>query len=369
MNIKKVISSIGVGAGAIIIAFGLQYAMAQTWSGAPSNPPTCPSTTAGCNAPINVGSSYQAKSGGLALGTSTVQSSMLDVEGIGYLQSLILGKNSGSTFQYLDGNQAAGKVLTSDASGNASWATPPAGGSSNGFVFINPIVVASIPQGTREPWTRVSLSSLGVPATASAVIFQVEGYSYSVSIPSPTAGEIDVSSSLSSPAYTLLSMGLSDGFNMLGAQGIFPIINDSFYYKVPNAFGEGSGTFGASVPNTTISVIGYYIGPTPATLTANTFACYAAEPPPGGFKSITTSGAITGGVGPYIYQFYAPYEAANGSPDNPLLPLTLNPVPGTQTYGTQNLMGHYDSSYVQVTSSDNQTVSVNCTYPNNTPVN
>lgn len=368
MNIKKVISSIGVGAGAIIIAFGLQYAMAQTWSGAPSNPPTCPSTTAGCNAPINVGSSYQAKSGGLALGTSTVQSSMLDVEGIGYLQSLILGKNSGSTFQYLDGNQAAGKVLTSDASGNASWATPPAGGSSNGFVFINPIVVASIPQGTTEPWTSVSLSSLGVPATASAVILQVAGYSYNVSNQNSTA-EIDVSSSLSSPAYTLLSMGLSDGFNMLGAQGIFPIINDSFYYKVPDAFGQASGVFNARVANTTISVIGYYIGPTPATLTANTFACYAAEPPPGGFKSITTSGAITGGVGPYIYQFYAPYEAANGSPDNPLLPLTLNPVPGTQTYGTQNLMGHYDSSYVQVTSSDNQTVSVNCTYPNNTPVN
>jgi hypothetical protein len=142
MNVKKIVSSIGIGAGAVILGLGIQYASAQ-WSAAPSNPPTCPSSTSGCNAPINVGSSYQSKAGGLALGTTTSQASMLDVEGIGYLQSLILGKNSGSTFQYLDGNQAAGKVLTSDANGNASWQVGVASSSVSGSIGGGCYMVAS----------------------------------------------------------------------------------------------------------------------------------------------------------------------------------------------------------------------------------
>ncbi len=52
---------------------------------------------------------------------------------------------SGNTFRMVDGNQAAGRVLTSDASGNASWAAPTGGsgwettgnaGTTNGTNFI-----------------------------------------------------------------------------------------------------------------------------------------------------------------------------------------------------------------------------------------
>ena len=82
-------------------------------------------------APINVGSSYQAKSGGLTLGASAASSSIpLDVEGIGFLRGLIVN----GAFQYVDSGAIAGtdsgKVLTSDADGNASWQT--AGGGSSG---------------------------------------------------------------------------------------------------------------------------------------------------------------------------------------------------------------------------------------------
>jgi hypothetical protein len=159
MNIKRILSSIGIGAGAIIIGLGVQYALAN-WSPAPNAPPTCSDPTIpGCNAPINVGTSAQAKNGSLSLGTSVATTSIpFDVEGIGYLQALILGKNSGSNFQYLDGNQAAGKVLTSDANGNASWA--PSG--SGSFSPIPTIVVATPGSWTVPPGvTKIAVAVWG----------------------------------------------------------------------------------------------------------------------------------------------------------------------------------------------------------------
>lgn len=52
----------GLGLGAFALA-----AFADTWQSAPPSPPNCPDTYEGCNPPINVGSSQQAKTGILGL--------------------------------------------------------------------------------------------------------------------------------------------------------------------------------------------------------------------------------------------------------------------------------------------------------------
>ena len=135
MNIKRIISSVGIGAGAIIIGLGVQYAMAN-WIPAPGSPPNCSDPTIpGCNAPINVGTSAQAKNGSLSLGTSVATTSVsLDVEGkLSWLTGLI----DNGPFQLIDvgalAGQDNGKVLTSDANGNASW---QAGGGSGGTLTV-----------------------------------------------------------------------------------------------------------------------------------------------------------------------------------------------------------------------------------------
>jgi len=261
MNIKKVISSIGVGAGAIILGFGLQYTLAS-WTAAPSNPPT-----GNVAAPINV-------SGGGENGTSVyaqVKTGLLTLENLAIVN---LNVASGTV-------TTAGSVLTNDGNGNASWMVANStGGATSTLVYIKPVVVASIPPGTTEPWTSVSLSSLGIPVTASAVILQARAVSYN-----GTGAEIDVTPSLSSPTYTLLYMGSSQySSNTSGAQGIFPIVNGSFYYQVPGAFGNGGG-----VPNSTISVIGYIAGNG-----GGMQSVYV-----GGVTSITAGGNITvAGTGP-----------------------------------------------------------------------
>ena len=119
MNFRKIVSSIGIGAGAVILGLGVQYAAAQ-WTAAPSTPP-------GNNvaAPINVSSTSQAKAGFLSIGTTTPPSTnYLDVEGAAYIQGLVLGQNGGPALQILDGHQASGTVLTSDANGKATWQSP-----------------------------------------------------------------------------------------------------------------------------------------------------------------------------------------------------------------------------------------------------
>jgi hypothetical protein len=118
MDIKKIISSVTIGAGAIVIGLGLQYALAD-WSSAPPNPPTCPSSISGCNAPINVGAAGQAKNGGLTLGSATpltTSSSSLDVENGSFIKGILT-----QGFALVNGSQGNGKVLQSDANGLATW--------------------------------------------------------------------------------------------------------------------------------------------------------------------------------------------------------------------------------------------------------
>ena len=118
---KSVLSATALLVGGFIGASALVVLASggSTWTPAPNAPSTCISGTQGCDAPINVGPSNQAKLGNLALGTSTAQTAVLDVEGTSWLHGLIV--NGNGTFQYIDGNQANGKVLQSDTNGNAKW--------------------------------------------------------------------------------------------------------------------------------------------------------------------------------------------------------------------------------------------------------
>jgi hypothetical protein len=138
MNIKKVISSIGIGAGAIILGLGIQYALAD-WNQAPPNPPQN-----NVAAPINVGTVSQAKNAGLALGTTTPPTGniLADIEGGLFSQSIL---TQGFTLSDANSSSAKkgctvgspgcenGSVLTNDGSGLASWLTPSTAYGSGGY--------------------------------------------------------------------------------------------------------------------------------------------------------------------------------------------------------------------------------------------
>ena len=125
-NKTSTLARIATITGLALGAFALS-AVAGNWTAPSTTPPTCPSGQSGCDAPINVGASNQAKVGTLSIGTSIPSAWKLDVEGGGYLQALVVGTNIPKTFQYLDGNQGDNKVLTSYANGDASWKAPSGG--------------------------------------------------------------------------------------------------------------------------------------------------------------------------------------------------------------------------------------------------
>jgi len=131
MNTKRILSSIVIGAGAIIIGLGLQYALAA-WTSAPTGtPPNCPAGYPGCDAPINVSTSTQTKNGPLTLNFAGIQSIGLKVLG---------------NIQMVDGNQGQGKVLMSDANGVATWvSTSSLGivGNSSGSTFSHTVIFDS----------------------------------------------------------------------------------------------------------------------------------------------------------------------------------------------------------------------------------
>lgn len=90
---KETLSSIKILALAFILALGIGMVSAATWQGPTASPPG-----GNVDAPLNVSSAEQEKPG------------ILRLAGL-YTEA----------FRLVDGNQGAGKVLTSDADGVASW--------------------------------------------------------------------------------------------------------------------------------------------------------------------------------------------------------------------------------------------------------
>lgn len=121
--------TIKVIALALVLAFGVQYAVAQTWVGPSGSPP-------GNNtpAPLNVGSLGQIKTGGVTLGSG------LTAAGVA------LNVPNGKVMLKLPTPPTVGQVLTAqDTSGTLGWTTPAAGGGggTNNNFYNNGALVSS----------------------------------------------------------------------------------------------------------------------------------------------------------------------------------------------------------------------------------
>jgi hypothetical protein len=204
---------------ALILALGISYASAA-WTPAPSSPPN-----SNTDAPINVGVSRQAKVGGMAVGTSSLQNlidgySFAVPSGISLFKTIVgsadlvmYGKIGAGVPNYATGQWPSvtldvngdswirgnikvsgtrtlnnvvyapgpGKVLTSaDSLGTVYWATPSSvpgsGGSSkwatstNGTDIYNGNLSGNVGIGTQTPTTKLAVSGNGVANNVGATV-------------------------------------------------------------------------------------------------------------------------------------------------------------------------------------------------------
>ena len=176
MNTHKIFSSLKIIVLALIIAVGVQYVRA--WTAAPGTPPTCTTGYPGCDAPVNVSSSALTKLGPLTVNGSTTAQAAVGLYAWG--QAVFnTGGVGASALQIIDGSQGVGKVLTSDASGTATWQSP--GASSTVYATA---ADESIATGFNTlSWITVNLGTSGgglglVPTGATAVILRGTAYAY-----------------------------------------------------------------------------------------------------------------------------------------------------------------------------------------------
>ena len=123
-----------IGASALVVlASGT-----STWSPAPGAPSNCPSGTQGCDAPINVGTGAQIKNGDLGINNLAVYYKSF------FAQNVKIGTTTATaTIQIVDGNQANGKVLQSDANGNAKWVATSTLGISGGSTGVTGVIAGT----------------------------------------------------------------------------------------------------------------------------------------------------------------------------------------------------------------------------------
>jgi hypothetical protein len=127
--VNRIVSLVGLAFGAFALS-----ALAGSWTAPTQAPPS-----GNADAPLNVGVTAQHKEGTLAIGkTSDALTGLkLDVNGIIGSTGLfttgdlyVNGVSSTTQLKVTGGSPSIGKVLTSDASGNATWQSPPLSGSS-----------------------------------------------------------------------------------------------------------------------------------------------------------------------------------------------------------------------------------------------
>jgi hypothetical protein len=118
-TINRIVTIAGLALGAFAIS---AFAQTGTWTGPPAGtPPDCPTTTPGCNAPINSGDTLQSKIGSLKVGlsASNAVTGALSVGGLNVLSSTFLFKPSAAAV-------TPGYVLTaSNSGGTVAWAPIP----------------------------------------------------------------------------------------------------------------------------------------------------------------------------------------------------------------------------------------------------
>ncbi|MDR3558427.1 MAG: hypothetical protein P4L61_02750 [Candidatus Pacebacteria bacterium] len=145
MNTKKIVSSIAIGAGAVIIGLGLQYALAD-WTSAPSNPPS-----GNTPAPLNVGSEPQIKSGILG----------------------VIGLVTGTLNVAAGASTTAGTVLTNDGAGNASWASGGSGSIPSGAIMA--FALSACPTGWSAYSAAVGRAVIGSGSATASTSAQALG--------------------------------------------------------------------------------------------------------------------------------------------------------------------------------------------------
>lgn len=128
---KKNILTLSVLVVGLVIGSAVYSAIAADviFVPAPGAPTACPDTYPGCNPPLNVSKYHQNKFGSLSVNTSTTNPDVygLDVFGISrFFGNVEVGTAlRPASVKIVDGKQAAGRVLVSDAAGLASWADLP----------------------------------------------------------------------------------------------------------------------------------------------------------------------------------------------------------------------------------------------------
>ncbi|OHA17342.1 MAG: hypothetical protein A3C79_03425 [Candidatus Taylorbacteria bacterium RIFCSPHIGHO2_02_FULL_45_28] len=142
------------------------------WTAAPAGgPPGCPSTVEGCNAPINVGTTEQRKSGPLVVNFNSIGDIGLTV--LGKLKIIDAGAVAGTN---------NGKVLTSDANGVGTWQTPSGGTEGNN--------ISSGP-GVAKAWITWSNRSILASYNILSASIENSGYDLRVTFVTPmTSGYI-----------------------------------------------------------------------------------------------------------------------------------------------------------------------------------
>lgn len=124
IQISRIAAITGLALGAFALAAIAQTG--STWNNPSHTPPTCNTGEPGCDAPINVGGTIatpQYKAGALGIGalTGMPPGTAFEVFGTGLFTGIVTGNLNVSA-----GSPAAGNLLISDASGNASWVSPSA---------------------------------------------------------------------------------------------------------------------------------------------------------------------------------------------------------------------------------------------------
>jgi hypothetical protein len=109
----------------LALVLGVGYAYAN-FTAPTQAPPGCPTGSPGCDAPINVSATAQAKSGSLTIGGTTVPTSSYKLNvpdpGLAFFHGLVTDGISTQTLKVTTG-AGADKILTSDTNGVATWKT------------------------------------------------------------------------------------------------------------------------------------------------------------------------------------------------------------------------------------------------------
>lgn len=261
--INRIVSVIGLALGAFALS-----ALAGSWTAPTQAPPS-----GNADAPLNVGALAQHKEGTLAIGkTSDALTGLkLDVNGLIGSTGLfttgdlyVNGVSSTTQLKVTGGSPAIGKVLTSDASGNATWQAV----TSSGPVFIAPSTAITFTDLTASTgWVSYDASS-AIPTTAKAVILEAEAIMsgpnglVTVDLSNPELGNytgkilIKKDTVSTTPSLLLLSLAAAGSGDFVAGsnQAIFPVTNGTFGYMIKPPTGISTSDHFSG----RIRIVGYY---------------------------------------------------------------------------------------------------------------